>query len=36
MAQSIVTTMTDIDGDDAVQHGDLAELFGLRWNAELD
>ena len=32
----IVTTMTDTDGQDAVQHEDLAELFGFRWNAELD
>jgi len=32
----IVTTMTDVDGDDAVQCEDLAELFGFRWNAELD
>lgn len=32
----IVTTITDGDGDGAVQHEDLAELFGFRWNAELD
>src|SRR6056297_743334 len=32
----IVTTMTDVDGKDAVQYEDLAELFGFRWNAELD
>lgn len=32
----IVTTMTDVDGDDAVQYEELAELFGFRWNAELD
>lgn len=32
----IVTTMTDVDGEDAVQYEDLAELFGYRWNAELD
>lgn len=32
----IVTTMTDVDGEDAVLYEDLAELFGFRWNAELD
>ena len=32
----IVTTMTDIEGADAVQYEDLAELFGFRWSAELD
>jgi hypothetical protein len=32
----IVTTMTDVESDDAVQYEDLAELFGFRWNAELD
>lgn len=32
----IVTTMTDVQSDDAVQYEDLAELFGFRWNAELD
>ena len=33
---AIVTTMTDVDGEDAVQYEDLAKLFGFRWNAELD
>jgi putative transposase len=32
----IVTTMTEIEGDDSVQSEDLAELFRFRWNAELD
>lgn len=32
----VVTTMTSIHGDNAVQAEDLAELFGFRWNAELD
>lgn len=32
----IATTITDVDGDDSVQHEDLAELFGFRWNVELD
>lgn len=32
----IVTTMTEIDGDNAVRHEDLAELFSFRWHAELD
>ena len=32
----IVTTMTEISGDDAVCQDELAELFGFRWNAELD
>jgi hypothetical protein len=32
----IVTTMTETEGDNSVQHEDLAELFGFRWNAELD
>ena len=32
----IVTTLTQVAGDDAVSREDLAELFGFRWNAELD
>ena len=32
----IVTTMTDVSGKNAVEYEDLAELFGFRWNAELD
>lgn len=32
----IATTITEVDGDGAVQHEDLAKLFGFRWNAELD
>lgn len=32
----IATTITAVQGDDAVQREDLAELFGFRWNAELD
>ena len=32
----IVTTITQVDGEDSVQYEDLAELFGFRWNAELD
>jgi len=32
----IVTTMLDHEGDDAVSYQDIADLFGFRWNAELD
>lgn len=32
----IVTMMLDHDGDDAVSYQDIADLFGFRWNAELD
>jgi hypothetical protein len=28
--------MTEVESDDAVQYEDLAELFGFRWNTELD
>lgn len=32
----IVTTMTEVRGDEAVSADELAELFSFRWNAELD
>jgi putative transposase len=32
----IATTKIDVDGEDAVLPEELAELFGFRWNAELD
>jgi hypothetical protein len=32
----IVTTMLDATGEDAVTKDDLSELFGFRWNVELD
>lgn len=32
----IVTTMTEVDGANAVTSDELADLFGFRWNVELD
>ena len=32
----VVTTLLDHQGEDGISHDDIAELFGFRWNAELD
>jgi hypothetical protein len=32
----VITTLDQVDGNDAVSHDEIAELFGFRWNAELD
>ena len=32
----VVTTMLDIQGEEAVTRDEIAELFGYRWNIELD
>ena len=32
----IVTTMLDAKGEDAITKDEIAELFGFRWNVELD
>ena len=32
----IVTTMTEVSGETAVTKDELADLFGFRWNVELD
>jgi putative transposase len=32
----VVTTLLEHQGEDGVSYDDIAELFGFRWNAELD
>jgi len=32
----VVTTLLDHQGEHGISHDDIAELFGFRWNAELD
>jgi len=32
----VVTTMLEHQSDDAVSYQDIADLFGFRWNVELD
>lgn len=32
----VITTLDSVQGDDAVSRQDIADLFGFRWNAELD